>query len=653
MHRVIAISWISFISFLGGSISAQPELGECDREVKEVSMNQFERAKKAWEQKNQRELKRNLDLAIRSDENNPHALYYFGEYNARQGELWITEAVWSHLLDICPDYKAEVLFKLGVILMENGKQEQGLDMLQRYTTHPERDKRMVAQAESILSELDLVERLTSNPLPFDPQPLEHICTDDDEYLAVISPDGEMCFFTRRSEKRDKYGGPAIDKKVVKEMFSLARARPDGKFGKGSPMPTPFNDGLNEGGPTVDAANRELYFTVCDRDKEGYQNCDIYVSKRTGMYWSVPESVGEHINKPDSWESQPSISPNADQLYFASNRKGGKGGIDIYVCERNEDDSWGDPKNLGSTINTPKDEKSPFIHSDGKTLYFSSNGHAGLGGFDVFLTTRIGNDWGEAQNIGYPINTDEDDLGLTVSLDGKKGYFSSNKLKIKGKGGWNVFYFEMPETIRPQKVTLIKGSLVDEYEQPELDAELEIKNINSRESQRIKVDETTGEYAAVVSREPDVDHIVTVKKKGAAFSSKYLASSNDHSIVKADLEVRDIKKGEAYRLNDITFETNSFELNRMAIGVIEEFVVFLNNNPDVDVEIQGHTDNVGSDRENLTLSKNRARVVFDYMVKNGIKQSRLRHDGFGHSQPVASNDSESGRAQNRRTVFVIR
>ncbi len=651
MHRVIAISWISCLTFFSYNAAAQPELGECDREVEEVSINQFKRAQKAWEQKNQREIKRNLDLAIRSDEYNYHALYYLGEYHSRTGDLRITEAVWMRLMDICPDYKGDVIFKLGVILLENGQYDKGIEFLERYTTHPEREKRLVKQAKMIIDETDLIERLKSNPMPFDPKPLAHICTEDDEYLAVVSPDGEMCFFTRRSEKRDKYGGPAVDKKIVKEVFSMARIRPDGTFGKGGELPSPFNEGLNEGGPSIDAANRELYFTVCERDKEGYQNCDIYFSQRTGEYWSVPESVGDNINKPDSWESQPSISPNAHKLYFASNRKGGKGGIDIYVSHRNEDGSWGDPQNLGSTINTPKDEKSPFVHSDGQTLYFSSNGHPGLGGFDVYYSKYDGVEWGTPENIGYPINTEEDDLGLTVDLDGKTGYFSSNTLK--GKGGWDIFYFDMPDAIQPEKVTLVKGRLVDEYDQPELDAELEIKNINTKESQRVRVDETTGEFAAVVTREPDVDHIVTVKKKGAAFSSRFLAGDLQTSLVSADLEVRDIIKGEEYRLNDITFETNSFDLDRIAKAVIEEFIVFLENNPNVNVEIQGHTDNIGSDGDNLLLSKNRARVVYEYMLANGIAKSRLQHDGFGAKKPIASNDTESGRAQNRRTVFVIR
>lgn len=653
-HRVIVINWISvFLFLLSVTLTAQPELGECDREVVEVSQNQFQRAKKAWEQKNQRELQRNLELALRSDENNPHALYYYGEFSARSGNIRVAEAVWSKLLDICPDYKAEVIFKLGVILLENGQQERAFDLLNRYIQHPEREKRLVKQAERIMSEVDLVEQLKSNPIPFDPQPLEYICTEDDEYLAVVSPDGEMVFFTRRIEKRDKYGGPAIDKKVVKEMFSRAERRADGKFEKGSPMPPPFNEGLNEGGPTIDAANRELYFTVCERDKEGYQNCDIYMSKRTGMYWSTPESVGELINRPDSWESQPSISPNADMLYFASNRKGGLGGIDLYVSHRNSDGSWGEPKNLGPDINTRKDEKSPFIHSDGKTLYFSSNGHPGLGGFDVFFSVYENEEWITPKNIGYPINTEEDDLGLTVNLEGTKGFFSSNTLKSKGKGGWDVFFFELPEMIRPSEVTLVKGRLLDEHNQPELDASLEIKNVNTKEKQQINIDETTGEYAAVVTKSPDVDHIVTVKKKGAAFSSKFLAGDEKNALVEADLQVKEIQKGEEYRLNDITFATNSFELNRVARAVIEEFIIFLENNPKVNVEIQGHTDNIGSDADNLALSKNRARVVYDYLVGNGISKNRLQHNGFGPHKPVADNSTEQGRAQNRRTVFVIR
>ncbi|MCC5915834.1 MAG: OmpA family protein [Cryomorphaceae bacterium] len=636
--------------FGGFHVLAQPELGECDREIVEVSQNQFNRAQKAWADKNQNELKRNLELALRSDKDNPHALYYFGEYQARSGNTKMAEALWVHLLDICPDYKGEVIFKLGIIMLENGQTQKALDYLERYTRHPEREKRLLTEANKILEEVKVKARLEANPLDFNPIPLKHICTEDDEYLAIISPDGTLCFFTRRTERPDKYGS-AIGKTIVQEHFSYAQRRPDGTFQKGQPMEDPFNSTFNEGGPTVNANNTELYFTVCERDEEGYLNCDIYFSKKSGYYWSIPESIGDHINKPDSWESQPSVSANGDRLYFASNRKGGQGGIDIYVCHRQEDGSWGNPKNLGSTINTEKDEKAPFIHPDGRTLYFASQGHPGLGGFDVFYSQKTPDNWSTPENIGYPINSEEDDLGLFVNLAGTKGYFSSNTRK--GKGGWDVFEFDLPYQIKPADVTLVKGKLVDVYGEPEPEAELEIKNLETKEIQKVAVDEITGEYAAVVVKEKSQNHIVTVKKKGAAFSTKYVSGDLEApKVVEADLEVRKIEKGEEYRLNDVVFATNSFELNKVARQIIDEFVLFLTTNPEIRVEIQGHTDNVGNDQDNLILSQNRAKVVYEYMVQHGISGNRLKHNGYGAKRPIADNNTEEGRAKNRRTVFVV-
>ena len=651
--RLILLS--SILCFSVNQMNAQPELGECDREIVEVSQNQFSRAKKAWEAKNPSELKRNLELALRTDENNPHALYYYGEFQARSGNLKMAEAIWMKLLSICPDYKAEVTFKLGVILLENGNNEKGLAMLQRYVEHPERDKNLVRQARKILGEEDLLAQLISNPVPFDPSPLANICTEADEYLAVTSPDGRYVFFTRRTKERDRFGGAAIDKMIVKESFSKAERTANGNFDRGGPLPEPFNTGLNEGGPSINANNTELYFTVCRETKDGYRNCDIYFSRKSGFYWSVPESVGDHINKPDSWESQPSVSSNGDRLYFASNRKGGIGGIDIYVCTRNEDASWSEPRNLGPEINTGRDEKSPFIHSDGQTLYFSSNGHPGVGGFDVFFSkSRDGVEWSEPQNIGYPINTENDDLGLTVSLDGKKGFFSSNTLGGKNEI-WNVYQFDIPASIRPKTVTLVRGRMVDENDEPNPDAKLVLRNTDDNSTQTLDIDEITGEYAAVVVREKGVDHMITVEKEGAAFSSKYISSDVvlDDPVIEADLEVRQIKSGEEYRLNDIVFATNSFELDRAARVTIEAFADFLKNNPQVNVEIQGHTDNVGRDQDNLVLSKQRAKVVYDFLRDRGIKASRLSHNGYGPNKPVADNDTEEGRAKNRRTVFVIR
>jgi outer membrane protein OmpA-like peptidoglycan-associated protein len=436
-----------------------------------------------------------------------------------------------------------------------------------------------------------------------------------------------------------------------EEFSKAERTTSGDFTVGAPMPSPFNMNYNEGGPSITADNTELYFTVC-QDLNGYKNCDIYYSEVDAYgYWSTPRSVGDHINLRDAWESQASVSANGDRLYFVSNREGGFGGLDLYYCDRQEDGSWSDPQNIGNTINTGENEKSPFIHSDSRTLYFTSDGHQGLGGFDIFYA-RMLNDtaWEEPKNIGYPINTENDDLGLVVSLDGRTAFFASNE--ITSGSGWDIFSFDMPEFARPEEVILVSGSLKENPEDELKTVSLQIKNVKTREITQVKVDQETGNYARVVQSRPDEDLIVAVNKKGLAFSSNYIRPASSGQVVKTRVEAVELEVGREYKLNDIKFGTNSYTLDEVARNVIEEFILYLKDNPGLKADIQGHTDNVGDDQDNLVLSRNRAKTVYDYVVSKGISPSRLSHHGYGENRPLADNSTEEGRARNRRTVFVI-
>ena len=464
-----------------------------------------------------------------------------------------------------------------------------------------------------------------------------------------APTPRACAFLAARHARD---GPGARTRIVEE-FSISNKQNDGLFEEGMAMDSPFNTNYNEGGPSITADNTELYFTVC-QDIKGYKNCDIYFSQLDAMgYWSTPVSVGDHINRRDSWESQPAVSANGDKLFFASNRKNGIGGLDIYVCTRTIEGDWSRPKNLGPTVNTKKHEKTPFMHSDSETLYFTSDGHIGLGNFDIFYVKSINDStWEEPKNIGYPINSKDDDLGLFVSLDGQKAYFASNKLR-KGNG-WEIYEFDLPESAQPAKVALIQGDLKNENGEVESDAGLEIKNLATKEISKIRVDKETGRYAKAVKLEKGQDLIVTVKKKGAAFNSKYIDAdlALKDPVVQAPLDVMKLEIGKEYKLNDIKFSSNSTSLNVQTKSVIDEFIIYLTENPELKADIQGHTDNVGSSSDNRSLSKNRAKTVYDYAVKNGISPSRLKFHGFGETKPIEDNSTEEGRAKNRRTVFVI-
>ena len=650
-------------------LQAQIELGECDKLCSPKAEKFAQSALKAFKAKNVLEVKRYCEMALRDDPDCPHALYIYGEMNVRQGKVKQAEAAWVRLLSVCPDYKHDVYFFLGVVMVENDKLESGLEKLKKFLTLPDRDRAYDKEAKKIITEFELINQLKSNPIVFNPKPLLDICTSEDEYLPVISPDGSLCFFTRRKKEIDRKSGPSPVERMV-EKFSMASIQANGRFEPGKALSAPFNQKYNEGGPTITANNKELYFTVCEQLPSGYKNCDVYYTFKDELgYWVDLRSVGDHINREDSWESQPSVTPNGDWLYFASNRTGGMGGIDIYRCARNLDGTWAAPENLGKTINTDKDEKAPYIHSDAQTLYFSSNGHPGLGGFDVHYAQWANGDWQSPVNVGYPINSQEDELGLIVSLDGKTAFFSSNKLQ--GKGGWDIFYFNMPDEIRPEKVALINGTLNTEDGSLE-GVQLRIKNLDDNTIQQITVEKETGKYTAVVTLKPTQDLIITAEKEGAAFSSRYIDASEmlaelalapepeegeafpkPTPINTTDLEIKKIKLNEEYRLNDIFFATNSYDLTKRSQRILEEFTLFLQSNPRVKIEIQGHTDNVGNKSDNQMLSQNRARVVYEYLIEKGIKSSRMTHRGFGPDKPLASNDTEEGKSQNRRTVFVIK
>jgi outer membrane protein OmpA-like peptidoglycan-associated protein len=648
---------ITMLLMLAHSLAfGQVELGECPQQIDEKADAQVQKALKELNKKASTTTLRMANIyannALKFDEENAHALYLLGEIALRERNLLKAEASWTKCLEVCPDYKADLFFFLGIIYLENGKKQQAEELLSKFLANPERERGYDKDAKAALKEIRLKDELMNNPVPFDPKPVRQISTSADEYLAIISPDEELCFFTRRQRKKDKYAGPAGTTRMVEE-FTLA-TKAGSVFTKGEALESPFNENFNEGGASITADNKELFFTVCQVDGDGYQNCDIYTCKKEYGYWGDIKPMNDEVNKPKSWESQPTVSANGDALYFASNREGGQGGLDIWKITRLPNGDWTSPINLGPVINTSKNEKSPFIHSDSQTLYFASDGHPTLGGYDIYLSKQNDetNEWNTPRNIGYPINTAADEIGLFVSLDGSKAYFNSNKLR--GAGGWDLYEFALYESARPERVALLKGVLLDENQEVVRDARLEAKNLKTKEITQIKVDELTGEFATVVKLKERENIILKVNKEGSAFNSKFIDANDDemNGVVNAKLEVKPLEVGKAYRLNDINFATNSYELNENARQIIDEFLLFLEDNPQVKIDIQGHTDDVGNDEDNLILSKNRARVVYAYLVERGIAASRMTHHGYGENQPIATNKTEEGRAKNRRTVFVI-
>ncbi len=583
------------------------------------------------------------------------AYFVLGIVNFKKTDNNFREAEKNFLkvIELCPGYDVYAYYYLGEIYYGQEKFALALKNLDEFLRDVDKIKkdedynRAVDLHKFSKFYLDMIE----NPVPFAPKVVDGISTRENEYLPILSPDNQMALFTREI-KLEPGRNSLFRETQLKEKFLYSLRDSLGAFAAGEEMPEPFNINDNEGGATLTADNNTLYYTVCKYDNaKKYLNCDIYYSEFAGYEWSQIQSVSSKINLPGSWESQPTISPDGRTLYFVSDRSGGFGGYDIYRSIKGESGDWGTPINLGPLINSTGNEKSPFLHPDEKTLYFSSDGWMGLGGYDVFFARQDEHGmWTKPRNIGYPINSTEDEVGFFVSTDGTLGFFASNK--YNGKGGWDLYSFELYDAARPEKVLFIKGNVKSEFSAEPLKAHIELKNLETKKISNIPMDTITGNYVAVAPF--NSDYIMTVKKAGHVYESKYIArvDSMFKLPAKVDIEMKPIELNKSYRINDIYFPFNSFDLTNESKVVLDQLIDFLHENQNISIEIQGHTDNIGNDASNLKLSESRAQSVYNYLVEKEISATRLSYKGFGKSMPVAGNDTEEGRAKNRRTVFVI-
>ncbi len=558
----------------------------------------------------------------------------------------------------CPAYRNyEATFWLAKYSYDQRHYDQAYTYIKEYLSKTKSTKgNELEEAESIKKRIEQYKELFKKTVPFNPNKVPGVSTNEDEYLPMLSPDNQFLFFTRKT---------IVDSKSVfgekeKELFFQSRKRYDGTYSKGIPMETPFNSGNSyQGGSSISVDNKLLFINIVSpsytRDGRSYSNGDIYYSDFYDGTWSALKSIGEHINGQFTWEGQPSISADNQTLYFASARETSEthfGGMDLYKVERLPNGNWGNPINLGPKINTPGNEKSPFMHSDSYTLYFSSDGHPGVGGQDIFFShIDKFKEFTTPVNIGVPINTEEDEVGFMVSTDGKYGYFSSNAL---GEG-LDIYNFELPEYARPDEVAFIKGAISSKDPNAAKGMKIELKNTATNEVTKGVVDENTGEYVAVIRASEKEDVMMMAKKNGYAFTSQYINSDQDvigRPKRVAEVEFKPIETGQTYQINNINFATDSYELNAQVVNILNEFIIFLEDNASVNVAIHGHTDNVGDSKENLLLSTNRAKAVFNYLIIQDVDPTRLKFKGFGSTKPVASNSTPQGRAKNRRTEFVI-
>ncbi|MCX6283453.1 MAG: OmpA family protein [Bacteroidetes bacterium] len=489
---------------------------------------------------------------------------------------------------------------------------------------------------------------TLHPVPFEPVNLgDSINTRYDEYINSITTDEEKLYFTRkipRSEKNPELRG-------YEEDFYSAIKADSAHWRNAISLGRPINTSGNEGALNISPDGQYLFFAGCDRP-DGLGSCDLYWAKRAGGTWTEPENLGPTVNS-TSWDSQPCFSSDGKTLYFASKRPGGKGSSDIWKTELSADGSWTEPVNLGDSINTAFEEMAPFIHGDGQTLYFSSKGHPGMGGYDLFYSRRKpDNTWSKAVNLGFPINTFSDEMVLVVNSRGDKAYISSDK--FGGKGRQDIYQFPLYKEAGPVPSTYFKGIVFDSETKKRLQARFELSDLSDGKIVAASVsDPVNGEFMLVLPI--DKDYGLNVSEDGYLFYSdnfslKGLLVANKPFI--KNIGLKPIKSGEFIVLRNIFFDTDKYVLKPESLGELRKLLELMNKNPGIKVELSGHTDNVGTPAHNIELSRNRAKAVYDYLIANGVAEQRLSYAGFGLTRPVDSNESEQGRANNRRTEFRI-
>jgi outer membrane protein OmpA-like peptidoglycan-associated protein/tetratricopeptide (TPR) repeat protein len=555
-------------------------------------------------------------------------------------------------ISINPDFFPGAYLNLAELEFIDGKYDEAKSHYSKYLSYSGISEKSRRSALAGISNCDFAIWSVGHPVPFNPINMGNAVNNElDQYWPSITVDEQTFVFTllvpKGQNNEDKQDGRPNSIQMQEDFYISTYGEEGWTLAQNAGMP--LNSPDNEGAQTLSADGKEMYFTACNR-KSGLGLCDIYYSYWNGKAWVSPKNLGAPVNSRYK-ETQPSLSPDGRTLYFASNRPGGKGGLDLWQSSLQEDGTWSKPVNMGDSINTSGEEQSPFIHSDNESLYFSSTGWPGMGRFDLFLSRKKDNgEWSRPKNLGYPINTNFNEEGLIVNSKGNTAYYSSTR--EGGFGGRDIYQFEIPLEIRPKPVSYMKGIVYDIETKKPLEAKFELIDLKTARIVMQSYSNQDGTF--LISIPAGLDYALNANTPGYLFFSENftMAHADFAKPYLMDVPLSPIKQGEKSILRNIFFDTDKYTLKPESKVELERLVKLLKDNGTVKVQISGHTDNSGTPDHNRVLSENRAKAVVSYLVENGIDIKRLVAKGYGEIHPIASNDTEEGKAQNRRTEFMI-
>ena len=615
----------------------------------------FEESKKMFQVRKDADAEKLIKKAIEEDPQFIEAHSAYADF--LMGNNRIKEAIplYEKAIQLNPKIFIDNNYYLGGAYMSVGEYEKAIPCFEKIIKTERINPNLKDEAAHYIKNAQFGANAIKNPQPFKPVNVgAGINTIEYEYFPALSADGNTFLFTRNIREGEGVTAPR------QEDFYVSK-KVNGVWQTANPI-TSVNTAGNEGAPSLSADGEIMFFASCmemtgdygSSDRKGYGSCDIFYAQKINGKWSKPRNAGSMINT-KNWETQPSFSSDGKTLYFIRGMvaRDGIKNPDIYSSTIGLDGKFSEPVKLSDNINTTMGEESVFIHPDNQTLYFSSEGHPGMGGLDIFVSKKQADgSWGKAVNLGYPINTFLDENSLLVDANGKLAYFASER--EGGFGGLDIYQFELPESVRPEKITYVKGHTYNAKTKENLEAIIELIDLETQQSVTSAYSNSAGEF--LVTLTSNHNYLVNVSKPGFLFYSDNFSLKDKvadyNKPYQLQIPLQPIDTG-IIELKNIFFDVNKWDLKAESKAELQKIIAFIKANPTLKIEFGGHTDNSGDKVFNKTLSNNRAKAIYDYVIEKGaIPAANLSYKGYGDTKPKAPNDTPENKAKNRRTELKI-
>src|SRR5690554_6721883 len=560
-----------------------------------------------------RDFEKALDIALK------------GERRVKKGHPFLADFGWLI---------TNIYLKSGAFEKAMAKMEEISPLLTAEFISTASYKEVKGMLDFVAGHLDNPKDISKERLPY---PLNQFKL---QYFPVLTADSRKILFTKRD---------GLNSYEHEDIFVAFEDK--GEWTEPVPIDESINTRYNEGTCTISADANILIFTSCDAP-DSFGSCDLYISYKINGSWQKATNMAPTINS-RSWDSQPSLSADGSMLFFSSNRRGGYGGNDIWYSHRLEDGSWAEVKNIGSKIDTPQDEVSPFIYFNNELLFFSSEGHMGFGGKDLFMSKLENGEFSEPENLGYPINDHQDQLALFITAQQDFGYYTENTYD-QGKVDSSLIYrFNFPVEIDlGEKLLVTEGRVCNGKTNEPIDAILSLVNLsNDSTMYKFRSDGESGDFIMIY---PDKSFTGLYVEKSGFIPKIYNVEKDSLKDIKnMKIQLAPATSGEQFIFENVFFDFDEADLKPESLSSLKRLYNFLIENSSLAINIVGHTDNVGLPEYNDSLSLKRAKSVQDYLITNGIAPDRLKIEGVGDKQPLRSNDTEENRAFNRRIEIIVR